>query len=111
MPNRSQKQGFSLLVSLAQIKYQKAHNEKRNLEFTLRANNKQVSDKIRLDTEFEILNTYDKDGWIVDPSGLSSPASTPTTTSTDGGGGGGGGGCFIQTLGMQITYFNSHSAS
>jgi hypothetical protein len=36
------------------------------------------------------------DGWIVDPSGLSSPAATTSS----GGGGGGGGGCFIQTLGM-----------
>ena len=35
------------------------------------------------------------DGWIVDPSGLSSPA--PTSTSS-GGGGGGGGGCFISTV-------------
>jgi lysophospholipase L1-like esterase len=34
------------------------------------------------------------DGWIVDPSGLSSPASTSTSS---GGGGGGGGGCFIDT--------------
>jgi hypothetical protein len=34
------------------------------------------------------------DGWIVDPSGLSSPASTSTSS---GGGGGGGGGCFIVT--------------
>jgi hypothetical protein len=34
------------------------------------------------------------DGWIVDPSGLSSPASTSTSSS---GGGGGGGGCFIAT--------------
>jgi hypothetical protein len=33
------------------------------------------------------------DGWIVDPSGLSS---SPSTTSS-GGGGGGGGGCFIDT--------------
>ncbi|GAH10811.1 unnamed protein product, partial [marine sediment metagenome] len=33
------------------------------------------------------------DGWIVDPSGLSSPAATTSS----GGGGGGGGGCFIAT--------------
>ena len=31
------------------------------------------------------------DGWIVDPSGLSSPASTSASS------GGGGGGCFIDT--------------
>jgi hypothetical protein len=35
-----------------------------------------------------------EDGWVVDPSGLSS---TSTTTSKSGGGGGGGGGCFIST--------------
>ena len=35
------------------------------------------------------------DGWIVDPSGLSSSASA--STSSGGGGGGGGGGCFIAT--------------
>ena len=35
------------------------------------------------------------DGWIVDPSGLSSPAPT-----SSGGGDGGDGGCFIQTLRM-----------
>ena len=34
------------------------------------------------------------DGWIVDPSGLSSSASASTSS---GGGGGGGGGCFIAT--------------
>ena len=33
------------------------------------------------------------DGWIVDPSGLSSS----TSTTSSGGGGGGGGGCFIAT--------------